>query len=115
LGGKTITIIILHPLGISIGIGGEGDWSRGPHSKRWCSIGIDGSFLTHLLFFIGVAEDDDLAVAGRPETTAVEVTEESSDESSSHDVSGMMFSSSSEVRSTTVILSEGWPYSNTSE
>jgi hypothetical protein len=30
--------------------------------------------LTHLLFFIGVAEDDDLVIAGQPEDTAIEVT-----------------------------------------
>jgi hypothetical protein len=75
--GKTIIIIILHPLEIFIGVGGDGGsgWSRGPHSRRWCNISIGGSLLTHLLFFIGVAEDDDLAVVGCPEKVAVEITE----------------------------------------
>jgi hypothetical protein len=75
--GKTIIIIVLHPLGIFIGVDGEGgsDWSRGPHSRRWHNISVGGSLLTHLLFFIGVAEDDDLAVIGCPEKVAVEITE----------------------------------------
>jgi hypothetical protein len=30
--------------------------------------------LTHLFFFIGVAEDDDLVIIGQPEDTVIEVT-----------------------------------------
>jgi hypothetical protein len=30
----------------------------------------------HLLFFIGVAEDDDVAIVGRPKKLTVEVVEE---------------------------------------
>jgi hypothetical protein len=34
----------------------------------------------HLFFFIGVAEDDDLAITGRPKDVTVEVAKESSGE-----------------------------------
>jgi hypothetical protein len=34
----------------------------------------------HLFFFIGVAEDDDLAIAERPKDVTVEVAKESSSE-----------------------------------
>jgi hypothetical protein len=34
----------------------------------------------HLLFFINVAEDDDITITGRPKEPTVEVTEESSGE-----------------------------------
>jgi hypothetical protein len=57
----------------------RGGWGRRPCSRRWRSFGIGGLLLTHLLlFFIRVAEDDDLAVAGRPLEVMVEVTKKPS-------------------------------------
>jgi hypothetical protein len=50
----------------AIGVVDGGGWDRGPCSRRWRNFGISGLLLVHLLFFIGVIEDDDLAVAGRP-------------------------------------------------
>jgi hypothetical protein len=50
----------------AIGIVGEGSWGQGPCSRRWRSFGVGGLLLAHLLFYIGVAEDDDLAIIGRP-------------------------------------------------
>jgi hypothetical protein len=54
---------------------GDG-WGREISNRRWCSFGIDGVLLTHLLFFIGVIEDDGIAIVGRPKKPAVEVIEE---------------------------------------
>jgi hypothetical protein len=72
--GKTITIIILHPLGIFIGISGRGGWGRGPHNRRWCSFGVSSIPLVHLFLFVRVIEDDDdVAVIGRAEDVTVEV------------------------------------------
>jgi hypothetical protein len=71
--GKFVTIIILHPLGIFIGVNGGGGWDQGPRSRRWRSFGVGHILLVHLFFFIGVAEDDDVAVPGPPEDVAVEV------------------------------------------
>jgi hypothetical protein len=38
------------------------------------NFGVGGILLTHLFFLVGVAEDNDLTVAKRPEDVAVEVT-----------------------------------------
>jgi hypothetical protein len=73
---STITIIVLRPFGHIRGIG---RWGRGVHSRRWSSFGVGGDLLTHLLFFIGVAEDDDVVIAGQPKEPTVEFAEESSD------------------------------------
>jgi hypothetical protein len=62
---STATIIILHLFGCVIGGGGGGGWSRGVCSRRWHDFGVGVVILTHLLFFVGVAENDDIAVAGR--------------------------------------------------
>jgi hypothetical protein len=70
----------MHPLRIFIGIDGGRGWCRGPHSRRWCSFDIGGILLAHFFFFMRVAEDDDVAIAGRPEDVAVEVTKKSSAE-----------------------------------
>jgi hypothetical protein len=51
-----------------------GGWGRRLHNRRWCSFGIGDILLAHLFFFIIVAEDDDLAIAGRPKDPALEVT-----------------------------------------
>jgi hypothetical protein len=60
-----------------IGVGSRGDWGRGHYSRKWCSFGVGGILLVHLLFFlIRVAEDDDLAIAGWPKELAVEVAKE---------------------------------------
>jgi hypothetical protein len=73
--GKTITIIVLRPLGIFIGVGNGGGWSQGLHSSRRHGIGVDGSLLTRLLFFIRVTKDDHLAVVRRPKDVLIEVAE----------------------------------------
>jgi hypothetical protein len=75
--GKTITIIVLHPLGIFIGIGDRGSWSRGPCNRRWHNFGIDGILLVHFFFVVRVAEDDDVAIVGWPEDVTVEVAKRS--------------------------------------
>jgi hypothetical protein len=66
----------LHPIGCFIGIGGGGGGSQGVYNRRWSSLGVDGGVLVRLIFIIRITEDDDFAVAGRPEKVAVEVTEE---------------------------------------
>jgi hypothetical protein len=71
IGGVITTIIILQPRGCFISIGGGG---RGPGSRRRRSFDVGGILLTHL-FFIGVTEDDDLAVARRPKDVTADVTE----------------------------------------
>jgi hypothetical protein len=78
--GKIITIIILHFPQVFIGIGGGGSWSRRLHSSRGRDLGISGGLLPHLLFFIGVAEDDHIAVTGQSEEVAVKVAKQSFDE-----------------------------------
>jgi hypothetical protein len=61
-----------------IGVGGRGGWGRGLHNRRWRSFSGDDVLLVHLLFFfVGVAEDDDLAVIERLKEPVVEVAEES--------------------------------------
>jgi hypothetical protein len=76
--GVIITIVILHPLDYFIGVGGGGDCGRDPCSRRRHNSGIGGDLLTHLLFLIRVAEDDDLAITRWPQDSVVKVTEESS-------------------------------------
>jgi hypothetical protein len=56
------------------------EWGSGVHSRKWSSFSISSDLLIHLLFFINVAEDDDIAITGRPREPTVEVTEESSGE-----------------------------------
>jgi hypothetical protein len=73
IGGKTITIIILHPLESFIGVGDRGGCGRDLCSRRRRSFGVDGILLVNLFFLIGVTEDDDLAIIGWPEDIAVEV------------------------------------------
>jgi hypothetical protein len=61
-----------------IGVVDGGSWGQGPHSRGWYSFSVSDILLVHLLFFfIGVAEDDDLAVVGQPKDITVEVAEES--------------------------------------
>jgi hypothetical protein len=74
VGGTIITIIILHFPRVFIGVGGRGSWSRRLHNSRRHDLGISGGLLTRLLFIIGVTEDDHLAIVGRSEEVAVEVT-----------------------------------------
>jgi hypothetical protein len=72
--GATVITTILHSLWCIISIG---SWGRGLHSGRWRIFDVSGILLTHLLFFIGVVEDDDFAIIRCPKELAVEVTEES--------------------------------------
>jgi hypothetical protein len=109
--GKTITILVLHPLGIFIGINNGGGWSWGHYIRRWCNISIDGGLLTHLIFFfIGVTEDDDLPSLGGPRMLRLWSLKSLLVNSSSHEVSRMRPSSSTdEERSTTGAFLEGPP------
>jgi hypothetical protein len=66
----------LAPPWVLIGVGDRGSWSRVPHRRRRHCIDVGIVLLTHLLFYIRVTEDDNLADAGLPEKTAVEVGEE---------------------------------------
>jgi hypothetical protein len=70
----------LHLCGCIIGISDGDEWGWGVHIRRWSRFGINGDLLTHLLFFIGATEDDDVVVVGRPKDLAVEVVEEPSGE-----------------------------------
>jgi hypothetical protein len=72
----TVITIIRHPVGCIIGIGDKDSWGRRVCSRRWRNFGVGGVLLAHLLFFIGVVEDDDIAVVRRPKKTTVKVIEE---------------------------------------
>jgi hypothetical protein len=63
-----------------IGVFGGGGWGLRLYSRRWCNFGVGGMLLTHIFFFIRVAEDDDFAITGQLKDTAVEVTKKSPDE-----------------------------------
>jgi hypothetical protein len=66
----------LHPIGCIISVDDRDSWSWELHGRMWRSIDLGGVLLAHLLFFIGVAEDDDVAIIGRPKKTAGKVAEE---------------------------------------
>jgi hypothetical protein len=70
----------LHPIRHIIGIGGANRRGRGVPNIRWSSFVGGGDLLVHLLFFIRVAEDNDITVAKWPKKFTVEFTEESSSE-----------------------------------
>jgi hypothetical protein len=72
----TVSIIIWHPIGCFVGIGCGGGGIHGVCSRRWSSLSVDGGVLVRLILIVGVTEDNDFIVAGRPEDVAVEVTEE---------------------------------------
>jgi hypothetical protein len=68
-----ITIIIFHPLrGIIGNDGGSWRWVDSSRSSR--EFGVDRLLIRRLLFFIGVIENDDLAITRRHEDVVVEVT-----------------------------------------
>jgi hypothetical protein len=52
----------------------------GTSQQKMVRIGVGGGLLTRLLFFIRIAEDDNVVVAGWLEQTVVEVVKESSSE-----------------------------------
>jgi hypothetical protein len=80
------------------------------------NIGVSGGLLTRFLFFIGVAEDDHLAVAGRSEEVTVEVAEQPFGELRvPSGVSKKTSSSKDEESSITGMFLEGPPCSNTGE
>jgi hypothetical protein len=63
-----------------------------------------------LFFFVGVTEDDDLTIVGRPQEITIELAEETLGELEVTSVSWMGSSSSEdEDRSTTRAFSEGPP------
>jgi hypothetical protein len=66
----------LHPIGCFVGIGCGGGGIRGVCSRRWSSLGVDDNVLVRLIFIVRVTENNDFAIAGRPEDVTVEVTEE---------------------------------------
>jgi hypothetical protein len=73
IGPLIITIIIFCPLmGIVVNGGGSWRWVDSGRSNREFS--ADHLLIRCLLFFLGVIEDDDLAVTRWPEDVAVEVT-----------------------------------------
>jgi hypothetical protein len=49
---------------------------QGVHSRRWRGFGVGGVLLMHLLFFIGVTEDDDVVITEWPKRTTVEIAEQ---------------------------------------
>jgi hypothetical protein len=76
---STITMTILFSFRRIIDAGGRGSWGQRVHNRRWSSFGVNG-VLAHLLFFIRVIEDDDVAIVEQSKKPAVEVTEESPSE-----------------------------------
>jgi hypothetical protein len=66
----------LHPIGCFVGIGCGGGGICRVYSRRWSSLGVGGGVLVRLIFVVRITEDNDFAIAGRPENVAVEVTEE---------------------------------------
>jgi hypothetical protein len=76
IGGATVITIILHPVGCVIGSGDGGGWGWGVSNRRWHSFGISAVILVHLLFFIGVAEENHIVITGQPEKSTVEVAKE---------------------------------------
>jgi hypothetical protein len=73
---STITMIILFSFGRIINTSGEDSWGQGVHNRRRSSFDVDNVLLTHLLFFIRVIEDDDVAITERPKKPTGEVVEE---------------------------------------
>jgi hypothetical protein len=57
-------------------IGNTSRWSQGVPWRKWHGTGIGVVILAHLLFFLKVANDDNITIVGRPKMTAVEVTEQ---------------------------------------
>jgi hypothetical protein len=80
IGGATAITTVWRPVRCIIGVGDEGSWGRGVSSKRRCSFGIGAVILVHLLFFIGVTEDDHVAITGWPKKTTVALTEQLPDD-----------------------------------
>jgi hypothetical protein len=64
----------LHLYGHIISISSEDGWGHRVHSRRGSSFGVGGDHLTHLLFFFGVIEDDNVVVAGRPKDPTIEAS-----------------------------------------
>jgi hypothetical protein len=61
IGSSTVTTIILHHIGCIIIGGGGGRWSRGDYRRRWHIIDNNVVIIDHLLFFLGVADDNNVA------------------------------------------------------
>jgi hypothetical protein len=60
-----------HPIGGitnvgAIGVVGGGGWGQRSCSRRWHNFNVDGLLLVHLIIFIRVAKNDDLAIIKRP-------------------------------------------------
>jgi hypothetical protein len=72
----TVSIIIRHPIGCVVGIRCGGGGIHRVCNRRWSSLGVDDGVLVRLILIVGVTEDNDFVVAGRPEDVMVEVTEE---------------------------------------
>jgi hypothetical protein len=73
---STVSIIIWHPIGCFVDISCRSGGVRGVGSRRWSSLGVDGGVFVRLVLIVGVTDDDDFAVAERPEDITVEVAEE---------------------------------------
>jgi hypothetical protein len=58
----------------------KGDWGRVDNSRSSCGFGADSLLLLHLLFFIRVVDDNDLAVTRRLNDVTVKVAEKFSGE-----------------------------------
>jgi hypothetical protein len=75
-GGGATTTITLHLVRFIIIVGGGGDRSQGVPSRRRRGFDVRAVILAHLLFFLRVAEDDDVAIIRRPSKATIEVAEE---------------------------------------
>jgi hypothetical protein len=66
IGCTVVTTIILHPIGSVIIVDVGGGWSRGVPKRRWSDTDVSVVILTHLLLFLRVADDDDVAIIEQP-------------------------------------------------
>jgi hypothetical protein len=95
---STITMTIMFSFRRIIDAGGKDGWGRRVHNRRWSSFGVNG-VLAHLLFFIRVIEDDDVAIVERPKNPRLRSPKSLLANYSSHEVLGKS-SYSLEERST---------------
>jgi hypothetical protein len=115
IGPLIITIIIFHPLRGIIG-NGRRSWCWADSSRSSREFGVDRLLIRCLLFFIGVIEDDDLAITRWPEESRLRSPKSFLANSASREVSAMKFSSSEDMeRSITEAFLEELPCLKTGE
>jgi hypothetical protein len=66
IGCTAVTTIILHAIGYVIIGGGEGGWSWGVPKRKWRGINVGAVIFMYILFFLGVADDNNVVVVTWP-------------------------------------------------